>query len=73
MTIVAMPIKDNSADVEPLIPGEYYWVTRLVLPRKGEWFIAKYDPSQPGGWTNEDHWNDADQSVVAWKRIERPE
>jgi hypothetical protein len=72
MTIVAMPIKDNTPDVEPLIPGEYYWVTRLVLPRAGEWFIAKYDPAQPGGWTNEDHWNDADQSVVAWRRIERP-
>ena len=72
MTIVAMPIKSDIPDVEPLIPGEYYWVTRVVLPRSGEWFIAKYDSSQPGGWTNEDRWNDAENRVVAWKRIERP-
>jgi hypothetical protein len=71
-TLLTMLPRHTAHAIEPLIPGEYYWVTRLVLPRTGEWFIAKYDPSQPGGWTNEDHWNDADQSVVAWRRIERP-
>ena len=72
MTIALMPIKDNSSDIEPLIPGEYYWVTRLVLPRSGEWFIAIHDPKSAGGWKNEASWEDFDHTVVAWKRIERP-
>lgn len=67
MTSVATPAPDH------LVPGEFYWVTRVSLPRPDEWFIAKHDPSAAGSWRNDERWEDTDHAVVQWRRIQRPE
>jgi len=48
---------------------EWYWVRNN---EDRDWFPAKRDSSAVGGWTNEDTWEDFDNSINQWVKIPSP-